>query len=93
MRLAKDEKQNLLGPLVVGSAFGAFAAFASLAFDADYGPHLYSDSPFSLATISAVHAVLAFGSVLGAVVLLFGVLPVVLPRVLARFRGSKDEHA
>ena len=93
MRLTKDEKQNLLGPLVVGSAFGAFAAFASVAFDSEYGPHIYSNSQFSLTTISVVHAVLAFGSVLVAVVLLFGVLPVVLPRVLARFRRSKDGHA
>jgi hypothetical protein len=86
--LTKDEKQNLLGPLVIGIAFGAFAAFASVAFDSEYGPHLYADSQFSLITISVVHAVLAFSSVAVAVVLLFGVLPVMLPRILSRLRGS-----
>ena len=93
MRLTRNEKQNFIGPLVVGGVFGAFAAFASVAFDSEYGPHLYSDSQFSLPTISTVHAFLAFGSVLVGVVVLFGVLPIVLPRIWARFRASKDGHA
>lgn len=92
MRLSKNEKQTLLGPLVIGVLCGAFAALASLAFDSEYGPHLYAGSPYSLTTISITNGVLAFVSVVGGIVLLFGVLPIVLPRIVTRIARSRGRH-
>ena len=93
MALTKHEKQNLLGPTVVGIVFGVLAALASLAFDSEYGPHIYAKLQYSLTAISIAHAFVAFSVVTGGVVLLFGVLPIALPRILSRLRGSSGGHA
>jgi len=93
MIFTETEKENLLGPLVVGMVFGALTALALVAFDSEYGPHLYAESQYSLLTISIFHALVAFLSVTIGVVFLFGYLPIVLPRIISRIRGTGDGHA
>ena len=88
MALTRTEKQNLLGPLVVGTAFGALTALASVVFDAEYGLRVYAASQYSLVTISIFHALAAFVSVAGGTVFLFGYLPIALARIVSRIRAS-----
>jgi hypothetical protein len=64
MALTKREKQNLYGPAVVGALFGVFAALASVAFDSEYGAHVYPNGERSLLFI-IVRAGLFFSSVMG----------------------------
>jgi hypothetical protein len=93
MALTKPERQNLLGPTIVGILFGLLAAFASVAFDSEYGPYIYAKAKYSLTTISIVHALVAFSAVAGGVILLFGVLPIAVPRILSRLRSFGGGHA
>ena len=58
--LSQDEKQNLLGPLVVGSGLGLLASVGVLGFVSEYGAHVYASSTWGLTTIALINAVLAF---------------------------------
>jgi hypothetical protein len=90
MRLSESEKETLVGPMVVGFPSGVLAALAVVGMDFDYGAHLYVTSPYSLTTIMVTHGILTFVAVAGGIVFLFGVLPIILPRILSHFSRSKD---
>jgi hypothetical protein len=90
LRLSADERQSLIGPLVIGILVGGVAALASVAFDLEY-----ADGARAVVAGSTLHvgldAGLAFFGVIAAIVVGFGVLPIVLRRLAARQDLSSDE--
>ena len=84
MRLDTAAKQSLVAPLVVGSIFGALAALGVVAFVTEYGANVYASSSWSLTAIAVTDGLLTFVAIAGGSVLVFGILPIVLPRIVAR---------
>ena len=81
MKITQSERDTLLGPTVIGALVGVFAAFCVVAFDSDYG-----------GTIQIWQMVLRallgfFGGFLLAFVP-FGLLPVLVTRLMRRNRSS-----
>jgi len=94
--ISSQARETLLGPLVVGSAFGVVAALATYGFVGEYGPHIYASSEWSLTTIAVAQALLAFLCVAGGTVMLLGVLPLVVSRIASWLRTrnmAKPNHA
>ena len=83
-KITAEEKQSLVGPLVIGGLCGLLAVVAVVAFASEYRASLYQTSflPFWLQVTG--EALVAFVCVSGACVLAFGVLPVVIHRVASR---------
>ncbi len=88
MHLTKQEKQNLIDPLVVGILFGLLAAIGVFVFLSEYGPNIHASSVWSLITIEATQAFVTFVIVVGSCVLLFGAVPIGISRVLSRKRKA-----
>jgi len=76
MKLLSTEKQALIGPLVVGALFGAFAAYAVFAFSSEYR---LSGNQVAWWQV-LLEASLAFFVCVGGSVGLLGVLPVLIHR-------------
>ena len=81
MKITPSERDTLLGPTVIGVIVGAFAAFCVVAFDIDYG-----------GTIPVLQRVFRamMGFFLGFLLAFvpFGLLPVLVTRLMRRNRGS-----
>lgn len=84
MRLSSEERQTLLGPLVVGMLVGAFVAYAAVAFNSEFRLNGHSVSDFQLVG----EAVLGFVLSVAVTVGLLGVLPIAIHRKRAREKGS-----
>ena len=88
MPLSRSERRALTGPAVVGSFAGALAALALAGLHSEY-----QDSPEPLypgVTHWLVEALVTWILVAGSTVLLFGLVPVVIARMLARRNRSRD---
>jgi len=83
MRLTKVT-QNLLGPLVVGCAFGLLAAAGAYGFPLEYGSSVYADASLPLSVLAIIHGVSAFLVVAGGITVVFGLVPVWLHRLTAQ---------
>lgn len=79
MKLSDSDKQQLLGPAVMGVLLGAFVAFVVLGFESEYHPEA---SSWEIGT----QAVLGFLLSVAGVIAAFGVVPVILNR-----RMKKDK--
>jgi len=81
MKITPSERDTLLSPTVIGFLVGAFAAFCVVAFDSDYG------GPIQVWQ-RALRAMLGFfGGFLLAFVP-FGLLPVLVTRLMRRNRSG-----
>jgi len=81
MKITPSERDTLLGPTVIGILVGASAAFCVVAFDSDYGTTIQVWQ-------RAFRAMLGFfGGFLLAFVP-FGLLPVLVTRLMRRNRSS-----
>jgi hypothetical protein len=81
MKITPSERGTLLGPTVIGVLVGAFAAFCVVAFDSDYGGTIQVWQ-------RVVRAMLGFfGGFLLAFVP-FGLLPVLVTRLMRRNRSD-----
>ena len=82
--ITAEEKQSLIGPLVIGGLCGLLAVVAVVAFASEYRASLYGTSVLPLWLQVTGEAVVAFLCVVGGCVLSLGVLPVVGHRVASR---------
>lgn len=81
MKITPSERDTLLSPTVIGVLVGAFAAFCVVAFDSDYGGTIQVWQ-------RVVRAMLGFfGGFLLAFVP-FGLLPVLVTRLMRRNRSG-----
>lgn len=85
MTLSPSERQTLIGPLVVGCIFGAFAGYAVFAFASEYTLQNGSNSDFWR---TALEAAIAFLVAAGVTVGVLGVLPILVGRWRAKGNRS-----
>ena len=82
LSLTGTERRILVGPAVVGTVIGALVALALAGVRAEYGHNM---EPLYFGINSGVaEALLTFAIVTGATVLLFGVVPLLINRVVSR---------
>ncbi len=81
MKITPSERDTLLGPTLIGVLVGAFAAFCVFAFDSDYGGTIQVWQRVLLAMLGF------FSSFLLAFVP-FGLLPVLVTRLMRRNRSG-----
>jgi hypothetical protein len=82
MTLSKAERQTLLGPAVVGAVFGLLAGFADFGVALEYGRNMrpmYFGVHWPL-----LEALITFSLVSSGIAFLFGVMPLVVARVIAK---------
>jgi hypothetical protein len=81
MKISPSERSTLLGPTVVGILVGAFAAFCVVGFDVDYGGTMQVCQRI-------LNAVLGFFGGFLVAFAPFGLVPVLVTRLLQRNGGS-----
>ena len=84
--LSKPARQTLLAPAVVGAIFGLITGFADFGVSLEYGPNMrpmYFGIHWPL-----LEALITFLLVSTGIVLVFGVIPLVVARVMAK-RASR----
>lgn len=84
MRLSTEEKQSLLGPMVVGCLLGAFVAYAAFAFDSELRLNGLPVSTGHMIMDALQGFALSLVSTLG----LLGVVPIVVGRVCKSRQGD-----
>jgi hypothetical protein len=86
--LTTSDRQTLIGPAVVGAFLGTLAALLSAGVGSEYGDNL---SPLYPGVTSAItEALVTFTVVTVGVVVLFGVAPLLLKRLLSRHTRGPD---
>lgn len=84
MKLSKSERETLIGPAMVGSIVGIFAAVCTIAFNSEYGSVTLSEWP------TARDAMLSFLAGLFLAFFPFGVAPVLIARFHAYGRNKSN---
>ena len=82
MPLTTADRHNLTGPAVVGAVFGMLCAAAIAAVHSEYGDHMEPLYPGVRGVVGQM--LLTFLIVTTAVVVIFGVTPILLKRLLSR---------
>jgi hypothetical protein len=81
MTLSKAERQILLGPAVVGAVFGLLAGLADFGVALEYGRNM---RPIFGVHWPLLEALITFSLVSSGIAFLFGVMPLVVARVIAK---------
>ena len=84
MKLSSEERQTLLGPLVVGVLVGAFVAYAAVAFNSEFRLSGLPVSDLQFIGEAALGFVLSVVATVG----FLGVLPIAIHRKRARGKGN-----
>jgi len=86
--LSSSDRQNLLGPAVVGAVLGALAAFGVAAVHSEYGAHMAPLYP-GITGLTA-EALVTFALVAIATVIIWGCVPVLISRLASRRSRGPD---